>query len=48
MAYPLIHVESGLYSARGEAADRVAAMGVEQKIQETDEVVTFVVKRVGR
>ncbi|GAA3352983.1 hypothetical protein GCM10017744_004290 [Streptomyces antimycoticus] len=47
MAYTLIHVEHGLYSARGVRPQTVwRQWEVEQKIRETDDVVTFVVKRV--
>ncbi|MFF7191553.1 FAD-binding oxidoreductase [Streptomyces sp. NPDC008222] len=47
MAYTLIHVERGLYSARGVRPQTVwRRWEVEQKIRETDDVVTFVVKRV--
>ena len=47
MAYTLIHVERGLYSARGVRPQTVwRQWEVEQKIRETDDVVTFVVKRV--
>ena len=47
MAYTLIHVERGLYSARGVRPQTVwRQWEVEQKIQETGDAVTFVVKRV--
>lgn len=47
MADALINQERGLYSARGVRPDTVwRPWQVEQKIQETDEVVTFVVKRI--
>src|SRR5215831_11620743 len=47
MAYTLIHVERGLYSARGVRPQTVwRQWEVEKKIQETDDVMTFVVKRV--
>jgi nitric oxide dioxygenase len=47
MAYTLTHVERGLYSARGVTPQTVwRQWEVEKKIQETDDVVTFVVKRV--
>ena len=47
MAYTLIHIERGLYSGRGVRPETVwRQWQVEQKIQETDGVVTFVVKRV--
>lgn len=47
MAYTLIHVERGLYSARGVRPQTVwRRWEVEKKIQETDDVVTFVVKRI--
>jgi nitric oxide dioxygenase len=47
MANTLINQERGLYSARGVAPDRVwREWQVEKKIEETDDVVTFVVKRV--
>jgi nitric oxide dioxygenase len=47
MAYTLIHVERGLYSARGVRPQTIwRQWAVEKKIQETDEVVTFVVKRI--
>jgi nitric oxide dioxygenase len=48
MAYALIHQERGLYSARGVRPERPWwPWQVEQKIKETDDVVTFVVKRTG-
>jgi nitric oxide dioxygenase len=47
MAYALIHQERGLYSARGVRPETVwRRWEVERKIPETDDVVTFVVKRV--
>src|SRR5215204_4637982 len=47
MAYALIHQERGLYSARGVRPEIVwRQWEVAQKIQETDDVVTFVVKRI--
>src|SRR5215813_2171768 len=47
MAYTLIHVERGLYSARAVRPQTVwREWEVEKKIQETDEVVTFVLKRI--
>jgi len=47
LAYTLIHIERGLYSARGVRPNTVwRKWEVEQKIPETDEVVTFVLKRV--
>jgi len=47
MAYTLIHVERGLYSARGVRPQTVwRKWEVEKKIQETDDVVTFVLKRI--
>jgi nitric oxide dioxygenase len=47
MAYALIHQERGLYSARGVRAETVwRDWEVQQRIQETDDVVTFVVKRI--
>src|SRR5690349_3469244 len=47
MAYALIHQERGLYSARGVRPETVwRTWEVEQKIRETDDVVTFVVRRV--
>ncbi|MCV2490882.1 FAD-binding oxidoreductase [Geodermatophilus sp. YIM 151500] len=47
MAYALINQERGLYSARGVRPDTVwRPWEVEQKIRETDDVVTFVVKRI--
>jgi nitric oxide dioxygenase len=47
MAYTLIHIERGLYGARGVGPQTVwRQWEVEKKIQETDDVVTFVVKRV--
>src|SRR5262245_59048228 len=47
MAYTLTHVERGLYGARGMSSQTVwRQWKVEKKIQETDDVVTFVVKRI--
>src|SRR5262249_27434897 len=46
MVYTLTHVKRGLHNARGETADGMAEMEVEKKLQETDDVVTFVVKRI--
>ena len=47
MAYTLTHIERGLYGARGVTPQTVwRQWEVEKKIQETDDVVTFVVKRV--
>lgn len=47
MAYALIHQERGLYSARGVRPQTVwRQWEVAQKIQETDDVVTLVVKRI--
>jgi nitric oxide dioxygenase len=47
MANALINQERGLYSARGVRSETVwRPWRVERKIRETDEVVTFVVKRV--
>ena len=47
MANALINQERGLYSARGVRPDTVwRPWKVEKKIRETDDVVTFVVKRV--
>ena len=47
MAYALINQERGLYSARGVTAETVwRQWQVEKKIAETDDVVTFVVKRI--
>jgi nitric oxide dioxygenase len=46
MAYALINQERGLYSARGVQPDRVwRPWRIVQKVQETDDVTTFVVKR---
>src|SRR6476660_9706272 len=46
MAYALINQERGLYSARGVKPDTVwRPWEIVKKIQETDEVTTFVVKR---
>jgi nitric oxide dioxygenase len=47
MAYTLSHIERGLYSARGVRPNTVwRQWEVEQKIRETDDAVTFVLKRV--
>jgi nitric oxide dioxygenase len=47
MAYALINQERGLYSARGVRPETVwRPWQVDEKIRETDDVVTFVVKRV--
>jgi nitric oxide dioxygenase len=47
MAYALINQERGLYSARGVTPQTVwRQWQVERKVQETDDVVTFVVKRI--
>ena len=47
MAYALINQERGLYSARGVRPETVwRPWQVEHKITETDDVVTFVVKRI--
>ncbi len=47
MAYALIHQERGLYSARGVRPETVwRQWRVEQRIEETDDVVTFVVARI--
>jgi nitric oxide dioxygenase len=47
MANALINQERGLYSARGVRPGMVwRRWGVEKKIRETDDVVTFVVKRI--
>src|SRR5262249_65810 len=47
MAYTLIHVERGLYGARGVRPQTAwRQWEVEKKIQETADVVTFVVKRI--
>ena len=47
MAYALINQERGLYSARGVTPETVwRDWRVEKKIRETDDVVTFVVKRI--
>jgi nitric oxide dioxygenase len=47
MAYALIHQERGLYSARGVKPETVwRQWEVAEKISETDDVVTFVVKRI--
>src|SRR5215469_10956403 len=46
MAYTLMHIERGIYSARGVRPHTVwRQWRVRQKIPETDDVVTFVVKR---
>jgi nitric oxide dioxygenase len=46
MAYTLTHIERGLYGARGMSSQTVwRQWEVEKKIQETDDVTTFVVKR---
>jgi nitric oxide dioxygenase len=48
MAYTLIHIERGLYGARGVTPQTIwRQWEVEKKIQESDDVVSFVVKRVG-
>jgi nitric oxide dioxygenase len=48
MAHTLTHIERGLYSAREVRPNTVwRQWEVEQKIRETDEVVTFVLRRVG-
>jgi nitric oxide dioxygenase len=47
MAYALIHQERGLYSARGVRPERVwRDWQVEEKVAETDDVVTFRVRRI--
>ena len=47
MADRLSHIERGLYSARGVKPETSSRRWeVEQKIRETDDVVTFVVKRI--
>ena len=47
MAYALIHQERGLYSARGVRPETVwRDWRVVERIDETDDVVTFVVKRI--
>jgi nitric oxide dioxygenase len=47
MANALMNQERGLYSARGVTADTVwRRWQVEEKITETDDVVTFVMKRI--
>jgi nitric oxide dioxygenase len=47
MAYTLTHVERGLYGARGVRPQTAwRQWEVEKKIQETADVVTFVVKRI--
>ena len=47
MAYALINQERGLYSARGVRPETVwRPWEIEQKIQETQDVTTFVVKRI--
>jgi len=46
MAYTLTHIERGIYSARGVRPQTVwRQWKVQQKIPETDDAVTFVVKR---
>jgi nitric oxide dioxygenase len=46
MAYALIHQERGLYSARGVRPETIwRDWRVVERIEETDDVVTFVVKR---
>jgi nitric oxide dioxygenase len=46
MAYTLIHIERGLYSSRGVRPNTVwRQWEVERKIAETDDVMTFVLKR---
>lgn len=46
MAYTLIHIERGIYSARGVRPRTVwREWRVQQKIPETDDVVTFVAER---
>ena len=46
MACTLTHVERGLYGARGMSSQTVwSQWEVKKKIQETDDVMTFVVKR---
>ena len=48
MAYALIHQERGLYSARGVRPETVwRQWEVRDKVSETDDVVTFVVRRTG-
>jgi nitric oxide dioxygenase len=48
MAYTLIHIERGIYSARGVRPHTVwRQWRVQRKIAETDDVVTFVVERTG-
>jgi len=48
MAYALINQERGLYSARGVRPDTVwRDWEVAERVQETDDVVTFRVKRIG-
>jgi len=47
MAYALINMERGLYSARGVRSGTVwRPWRVAEKIQETDDVVTFIVRRI--
>ncbi|WIM99369.1 globin domain-containing protein [Actinoplanes oblitus] len=47
MAYALINQERGLYSARGVAPERVwRPWRVAEKVRETDDVVTFVMRRI--
>jgi len=46
MAYTLIHIERGIYSARGVRPQTVwRQWDVQQKLRETDDAVTFVVER---
>jgi nitric oxide dioxygenase len=48
MAYTLMHIERGIYSARGVRPRTVwRQWKVRQKIPETDDVMTFVVERTG-
>jgi nitric oxide dioxygenase len=47
MAYALVNQERGLYSARGVRPETVwRQWRVEQKIQETEDVVTFLIRRI--
>jgi nitric oxide dioxygenase len=47
MAWALIHIERGLYSARGVRPETIwRPWEVVQKIPETDDVTTFVVRRI--
>jgi nitric oxide dioxygenase len=47
MAYTLTHIERGLYSSRGVRPNTVwRQWEVERKIRETDDAVTFILKRV--